>query len=61
MNKEEGRREIIYQMTMSAAWKMLEQGLISKEEYVQFDTIMRQKYEPVFGTLYSNIDLRSCG
>ena len=61
MNKEEGRREIIYQMTMTAARKMLENGAISREEYEQFDTIMRQKYEPVFGTLYSNIDLRSCG
>ena len=61
MNKEEGRREIIYQMTMTAARKMLENGAISREEYEQFDTIMRQKYAPVFGTLYSNIDLRSCG
>ncbi len=57
MNKEEGRREIIYQMTMTAARKMLENGDISREEYEQFDTIMRQKYSPVFGVLFSKIDL----
>ena len=61
MNKKEGRMEITYQITMAAAWRMLEQGLISREDYVQFDTIMRQKYAPVFGIIYSNIDLRSCG
>ena len=57
MNKEEGRKEIIYQMTMAAAKKMLEEGLITKEQYEQFDTVMRQKYEPVFGDLFTNINL----
>ena len=57
MTKEEGRREIVYQMTMTAARKMLENGLISREEYEQFDTIMRQKYSPVFGVLFSKSDL----
>lgn len=57
MNKEEGRNEIVYQLTMTAARKMLEQGLISREEYEQFDTIMQHKYLPVFGTLFSKIDL----
>lgn len=57
MMKQEGRREIVYQMTMSAARQMLEKGLISREEYVQFDTNMRAKYRPIIGTLFSNIDL----
>ncbi|MDD3028650.1 MAG: hypothetical protein PHI41_11500 [Erysipelotrichaceae bacterium] len=57
MMKQEGRREIVYQMTMSAARQMLEKGLISREEYVQFDTKMRAKYRPIIGTLFSNIDL----
>lgn len=57
MNKDEGKREIIFQMTMSAARQMLEKGLISEEEYKQFDTKMQQKYQPVFGTLFSNINL----
>ena len=57
MSYEEGKREIIYQMTMSAARQMLEKGLISEEEYKQFDTKMQQKYRPIFGTLFSNINL----
>ena len=52
------KREIIYQMTMSAARQMLEKGLISVEEYKQFDTKMQQKYSPIFGTLFSNINLQ---
>ena len=57
MNKEEGRREIVIQMTMSAARKMLEQGLITREEYEEFDTKMQQKYRPIFGSLLSDISL----
>ena len=52
------KREIIYQMTISAARQMLEKGLISVEEYKQFDTKMQQKYSPIFGTLFSNINLQ---
>ena len=58
MSYEEGKREIIYQMTMSTARQMLEKGLISEEEYKQFDTKMQQKYSPIFGTLFSNINLQ---
>ena len=57
MNKEEGRNEIVFQMTMAAARKMLEEGLISREEYEIFDTNMQQKYEPVFGSLFTDINL----
>lgn len=58
VNQEEGKREIIFQMTMSAACQMLEKNLISEEEYRQFDTKMQEKYNPVFGSLFSNINLR---
>ena len=61
MSQEEGKREIVFQMTMSAARQMLEKGLISEDEYKQFDTKMQQKYCPIFGTLFSNIDLIQCG
>ena len=57
MSQEEGKREIVFQMTMSAARQMLEKGLISEDEYKQFDTKMQQKCRPIFGTLFSNIDL----
>ena len=55
---EKGDGEIIYQMTMQAAREMLRQELITREEYLQFDTKMRQKYAPVFGSLFSDIDLK---
>ena len=57
MTEIEGKREIIYQMTMSAARRMLEQGLITREEYSEFDTKMQQKYRPIFGGLFTNINL----
>ena len=57
MSQEEGKREIVFQMTMSAARQMLEKGLISEDDYKQFDTKMQQKYRPIFGTLFYNIDL----
>lgn len=57
MTKDQGRKEIIYQMTMSAARQMLEKGLITDEQYQKYDTKMRQKYEPIIGTLWSEIDL----
>ena len=39
---EKGDGEIIYQMTMQAAREMLQQELITRDEYLQFDTKMRQ-------------------
>ncbi len=57
MSKEQGRDEIVFQITMSAARKMLERGMISKEEYREFDKKMQQKYNLVFGGLFSKIDL----
>ena len=55
---EKGDGEIIYQMTMQAAREMLRQELITREEYLQFDTKMRRKYEPVFGSIFSDINLK---
>ena len=57
-NPEKGDGEIIYQMTMQAAREMLQQELITRDEYLQFDTKMRRKYAPVFGSLFSDINLK---
>ena len=59
MSKEEFRNEKLYQSTMHLARKMLEEGIISEEEYRQIDTIFLEKYKPVFGTLLSDISLTS--
>lgn len=57
MSKEQMRREKLYQITMSMAKRMLDDGLISKEEYAIIDTKMKEKYQPTLGTLFADIDL----
>ena len=52
MNKEQ-----LNNTTMSIARKMLKNDLVSKEEYAVIDTKMRKKYQPILGTLFSDIDL----
>lgn len=57
MSKEQMTREKLYQTTMSMARRMLDDGIISKEEYVIIDTKMKEKYHPTLGTLFADIDL----
>lgn len=57
MSKEQMRCEKLYQATMRVARKMLDDGLISKEEYAVIDTKMLEKYSPTLGTLFADIDL----
>lgn len=52
MTKAEARNDHIYQITMSMAKKLLDDGKISEEEYRQFDTKMQEKYCPIFGSLF---------
>lgn len=59
VTEEEMRNEKLYEVTMSHARRMLSQGLITEEEYAVFDTKMQEKYRPVFGTLFSDINLTS--
>ena len=61
MTREEGIREMTYQMVMRASWKMLQSGLLSEDEYTAFEAKMREKYRPVIGLLFSDSDLLSCG
>lgn len=49
--------ESLYQITMYMVKKMFSDNLISKEEYAEIDTKMREKYCPIFGTLFTDIDL----
>ena len=57
LSTDEASREIIYQMTMSDARIILRDGYISRQEYDDFNTRMQQKYRPIFGTLFSDINL----
>ena len=61
MSKEEGLREMTYQMVMRASWKMRQSGLLSEDEYIAFEVKMREKYRPVIGLLFLDIDLLLCG
>ena len=55
ISKEEGLREMTYQMVMRASWKMLQSGLLSEDEYLAFEAKMREKYRPVIGLLFSDM------
>lgn len=53
MNEKEFRAELRYRMSLSVAKAMLEEGVITKEEYRQIDTILLEKHRPTLGTLLS--------
>ena len=57
MSEDQFRNEMLYQTTMSLVRTMIKEGMISEEDYHEFDTIMLEKYHPVFGTLFSDISL----
>lgn len=54
-------KEIIYQITMSFSRRLLESGLITDEEYRDFNSKMIEKYSPEIGLLIADIDLIKCG
>ena len=53
MSKEEPHNDMLYHAAISMAKSMLEKGLITEEEYAEFDTILLEKYRPYLGTLLS--------
>ena len=57
MTKEQMKAEKLYRTTMHIARLMQNDGLISSDEYNVFDTIMNDKYNPIFCTLLSVNDL----
>ena len=57
MTKEQFEREKSYQTTMYIARKLLKIGIINEDEYRTVDTNCRQKYQPVFGDIFSQNSL----
>ena len=53
MNPKQAKQELDYHVALSIAKSMLENALITQEEYCQIETIFRAEYLPVFGVLYS--------
>ena len=54
VNEDQFEREKLYQATMNMFQAMLKDGLITEEQYSIIDTKMREKYQPIFGTLFSD-------
>ena len=57
MNKDLDLREMTYQIIMKNMKKMLIKNLISRDEYMDFESKMKEKYKPIIGPIYSEIDL----
>ena len=57
MSKEQFEAEKDYQVLMSMAKKLRNQGLLTEEEYTEIDTRLKAKYQPIFGTLLSENSL----
>ena len=57
MTEEQFDREKRYQASMNMFRTMLKNGLITEEQYAIIDTKMLEKYRPLLGTLFRQIDL----
>ena len=51
MNDEQFERERQYQISLTVAKAMKEKSVITAEEYSAIDTILREKYRPLLGSL----------
>lgn len=52
MTEQQMREQAVYLATMKIARSYLERGIITEEQYRQYDTVMKQKYVPFFGDLF---------
>lgn len=61
MTKEEFGREDRYQSCMYFLKKMLHKGLVTDDEFIQAEYILREKYKPITSYLISCNDLICAG
>jgi len=54
MTKEQFKREMLYQMTLSIARTLLKDGLIFPDEFKKIDAFLKAKYNPVLGSLMAD-------
>jgi hypothetical protein len=52
MTPKQARQELDYHAALSIARTMLENALITQEEYCRIEMLFRAEYLPVFGSLY---------
>lgn len=55
MSKEQFENEKMYAATMHIARMLYKQGIITKKQFQQIDTIFTKKYEPILACIYSNL------
>lgn len=48
MKKEQFHKETLYHASLSPFKAMLENGIISRDDYRVIDTMLRVKYSPIF-------------
>jgi hypothetical protein len=53
MSKEQFEREKQYQTAIAVAKSMLRNAVITADEYLAIDTILRDKYRPIIGSLFT--------
>lgn len=51
MDKEQFRRELMYEATMSIYRQLLATGAITEDDYALLSEMMLKKYTPLFATL----------
>ena len=57
MTEKMAKREIQYQAALSTAKQYRAMGLLSAEQYRQFDQYLREKYQPILIELYQKDNL----
>ncbi|HAJ97949.1 MAG TPA: hypothetical protein DCO72_09480 [Ruminococcus sp.] len=57
MKNEQFEAELNYQAARQIAENFLKQGLLTEKEFTQIDTILLEKYRPIFGTLFVDLSL----
>ena len=57
MSREMLEREAHYQASMRMFRALFSQGILSREDYTEAERMMREKYNPALGTLFSDISL----
>lgn len=51
MKSQTINNELTYQVTMLQAKNLLEKKIITKEDYLEFQILMIEKYHPIISTL----------
>ena len=57
MSQQQFEREKMYQTYMHIFRSLLDRGIITPSDYTDAERIMREKYNPVVGTLFSDLAL----